>query len=63
MIENCRTFFKEVAIPVSNCLQNHFNNVEMAFLAVCKKMGNLFFVNLRSGALGQELAASLMMHL
>jgi hypothetical protein len=34
MTENCRTFFKEVATPVTNCLQNHLNNNEMAFLGV-----------------------------
>jgi len=50
--ENCRTFFKEVATPVTNCLQNHFNNNEMAFLAVNTKMVNFYIVNLRGGALG-----------
>jgi len=39
MTENCRTFFKEVATPVTNCLQNHFNNNEMAFLGVYTKNG------------------------
>jgi len=52
MTENCRTFFKEVATPVTNCLQNHFNNNEMAFLAVYTKMVNFYIVNLRGGALG-----------
>jgi hypothetical protein len=32
MTENCRTFFKEVAVPVSNCLCNHFCNDKFAFL-------------------------------
>ena len=32
MTENCCTFFKEMAVPVSNCLCNHFCNDKFAFL-------------------------------
>jgi len=32
MTEPCQTFFKQVAMPIKRCLQNHFNNYMSAFL-------------------------------
>jgi hypothetical protein len=39
MTEPCRTFFKQVAMPIQKCLQNHFNNNMPAFLQKHTKNG------------------------
>jgi hypothetical protein len=39
MTEPCRTFFKQVAMPIQKCLKNHFNNIMSAFLQKHTKNG------------------------
>jgi len=59
MTEVCRTFFKETAVPIVNCLNNHFQNNMEAFLARYTNNGKFTHSKFHKNALEKEMHAAL----